>query len=118
MDTNQEGAALAFVPPVDIVENGEGIVLTADLPGVSRENLSVDIDGDTLTFSGRVTPGRTGSEDSVYAEHRVASYRRTFVLSRDLDASRIEATMKDGVLTLRLPKAERAKPRRVQVLSD
>src|SRR5205085_3552698 len=111
-----EGEAPApLVPPVDIIEDAEGITLTADLPGVDKDNLSVGVDGDTLTIHGTVALGESGSLQSVYAEVRVAEYRRTFVLSRDLDSARIDASMKDGVLTLRVPKAEQAKPRRIAV---
>ena len=103
-----------IVPPVDIFEDAEGIVLRADMPGVARENLSIDVDGETLTVAGTVRLG----EDSglpVYSEIRVADYRRSFVLGRDLDAGRIEAMLRDGVLTLRVPKTEQAKPRRIEV---
>jgi HSP20 family protein len=108
-------AAAALVPPVDIIEDAEGITLTADLPGVDKENLSVGVDGDTLTINGTVALGESTALQSVYAEVRVAEYKRTFVLSRDLDSARIDASMKDGVLTLRVPKAEQAKPRRIAV---
>jgi HSP20 family protein len=111
----REGETAALVPPVDIIEDAEGISLTADLPGVDKENLSVGIDGDTLTINGTVALGESASLQSLYAEVRVAEYRRTFVLSRDLDSARIEASMKDGVLILRVPKAEQAKPRRIAV---
>jgi HSP20 family molecular chaperone IbpA len=111
----RDGESAALVPPVDIVEDADGITLTADLPGVGKENLSVGIDGDTLTINGAVSLGEAKTLQSVYAEVRVAEYRRTFILSRDLDSQRIDASMKDGVLTLRVPKAEKAKPRRVEV---
>lgn len=104
-----------LVPPVDIIEDKEGITLRADLPGVARENLSIDVDGETLTLEGTVSLGESAGIQPVYSEVRVAQYRRSFVLGRDLDASRIEATLRDGVLTLRVPKSERAKPRRIEV---
>ena len=116
MDTYSEAATL--VPAVDIVENADGITLTADLPGVAKDDLTVTVDGDTLTIAGTMTLGEAERLQSVYAEIRVAQYRRTFVLSRDLDAQKIEAAMKDGVLTLRVPKAEQAKPRRIVVKAD
>jgi HSP20 family molecular chaperone IbpA len=108
----------ALVPAVDIVENVDGIVLAADLPGVSKENLTIGVDGDTLTLEGAVSLGESASMQGVYAEVRVARYKRSFVLSRDLDASKIEASMKNGVLTLRVPRAEQAKPRRIEVRTD
>jgi len=107
--------APALAPPVDIVENENGITLKADLPGVSKESLSIRVDGDQLSVEGTVRLGETPNMEPVYAEIRVARYRRSFVLSRDLDTERIAATMKNGVLTLIVPKREVAKPRRIEV---
>lgn len=110
--------APALLPPVDIVEDENGITLKADLPGVSRENLSIRVDGDTLTIEGAVALGESQALEAVYAEVRVARYRRSFALGRDLDTERIEAAMKNGVLTLRISKREQAKPRRIAVKVD
>jgi HSP20 family protein len=106
---------IAIVPPVDIVEDETGFTLTADLPGVSKDRLGVKINGDNLLIEGEVaTPVPQGME-LVYAELRTPYYRRSFTLSRELDASKIEAKLNDGVLKLRIPKAEEAKPRRIEV---
>ena len=105
----------AIVPAVDIWEDAEGIAMSADLPGVSKENLSIGIDGDTLTIEGTVTLGESAKMQDVYAEVRVARYRRSFVLGSDLDAEKITANLANGVLELRIPKAEAAKPRRIPV---
>jgi HSP20 family protein len=123
MDTNKPtvnretgtNEASALMPPVDIIEDENGITVNADLPGVSKENLAIRVDGDTLTIEGSVTLGESQKMEAVYAEIRVARYRRSFVLSRDLDTERIDATMKNGVLSLHVPKGERAKPRRIAV---
>jgi HSP20 family protein len=104
-----------LVPAVDIWEDAEGIHLEADLPGVAKENLSLGVDGDTLTIEGAVSLGESQQLQDVYAEVRVAQYRRTFVLGADLDKEKIAASMKDGVLKLRIPKLEAARPRRVPV---
>jgi HSP20 family protein len=109
------GEAAALLPPVDIVEDENGITLKADLPGVSKENLSIRVDGDTLAIEGAVTLGESQKMEAVYAEVRVAWYRRSFVLSRDLDTDRIDAGIRNGVLSLRVPKREQAKPRRIAV---
>jgi HSP20 family molecular chaperone IbpA len=109
------GDAPALVPPVDIVEDENGITLRADLPGVSKEGLSIRVDGDTLAIEGAVALGESNELRAVYAEVRVAQYRRSFALSRDLDTEKVEAAMKNGVLTLRVPKREQAKPRRIEV---
>jgi len=107
--------APAITPPVDVFEDENGITLKADLPGVPKENLSVHVEGEQLTIEGHVTLGESTKLDSVYAEIRVAHYRRTFALSRDLDTAKIDAKMKNGVLTLYVPKAEQARPRRIPV---
>lgn len=104
-----------LVPPVDIVEDAEGITLKADMPGVAKESLSIGVEGDTLTIEGTVALHEPAQLQNVYAEVRIAQYKRSFVLSRDLDTERIDAHIANGVLTLRIAKAERAKPRRVEV---
>ena len=110
--------APALVPPVDIVEDGNGITLKADLPGVSKESLSIQVDGETLTVEGAVALGESKELRALYAEVRVARYRRSFALGRDLDTERIEASMKNGVLTLHVSKREQAKPRRIAVRAE
>jgi len=104
-----------LLPPVDIVEDAGGITLTADLPGVERNDLSIGIDGRTLTLDAPLRLGEAESLQSVYAEVRANRYRRSFELSSELDTAAVDANLKDGVLTLRLPKHERAKPRRIEV---
>ena len=104
-----------LIPRVDVLEDESGITLLADLPGVPRESLELKLDGDALLIEGAVSTPMPQQLQSVYAEVRVPRYRRTFTLSRELDASRIEANLKDGVLNLRIPKQEHAKPRRVEV---
>ena len=102
-------------PPVDIVENENGIVLVADLPGVSKERLGVRVDGESLIVEGSAAVPVADGFELVHQEVRHPAYRRSFTLSRELDASKIEASLKDGVLTLRIPKAEAARPRRIEV---
>ena len=102
-------------PAVDIFEDAGGITLLADMPGVSRDRLDVKIDGDTLSVEGRVELEGQAQMRALWAEVDVPRYRRTFTLSRELDASRIEANLKDGVLTLRVPKQAHAQPRRIEV---
>ena len=103
------------VPPVDVFEDENGITLFADLPGVSRERLNVRVDGDSLLVEGTAQADVPDGLQLVYGEARLPTYRREFALSRELDASRIDAQLKDGVLRLRIPKAEEAKPRRIEV---
>jgi HSP20 family protein len=103
------------IPPVDIYEDESGITLLADLPGVPRENLNVRIDGESLQIEATASTAGPQNMELVYGEAQVPSFRRRFTLSRELDTGRIEAQLKDGVLTLTIPKAEEAKPRRIQV---
>jgi HSP20 family molecular chaperone IbpA len=105
----------ALLPPVDIFEDGSGITLLADLPGVVREDLSIGVDGRNLTIEAPVKLGEASSLTSMYAEVRANHFRRSFELSGDLDTSKIDAGLRDGVLTLRIPKLEQAKPRRIDV---
>ena len=104
-----------LLPPVDITEDAGGITLTADLPGVDQSELSLGIDGRTLTLDAPLRLGEANSLVSVYAEVRANRYRRSFELSSELDTTKVDASLKDGVLTLRLPKLEQAKPRRIEV---
>jgi|SRR5664279_197300 len=102
-------------PPVDIVEDGSAITLTADLPGVDRNDLAIGVDGRTLTIEAPLKLGEANALVSVYAEIRANQYRRSFELSGELDGTAITAELKNGVLTVRIPKLERAKPRRIEV---
>ena len=104
------------VPPVDVFENENAITLLADLPGVPKDQLNLRVDGDTLVIEATATAASTPPDmELVYDELQCPAYRRQFTLSRELDASRIEAQLRDGVLRLTIPKAEEAKPRRIQV---
>ena len=115
MEATQRNAEAALVPPVDIRETAEGISVVADMPGVAKEDLSIGVEGDQLTIEGAVRLRESSKLQQVYAEIRVDRYKRTFVLSRDLDTERIEAKLQNGVLNLFIPKVERAKPRRIEV---
>ena len=107
----------AVPPAVDVFEDGSGITLLADMPGVSKEQLELKIEGDALLIEGSVQAPAPEELEAVYAEVRVPRYRRLFTLSRELDTARIEANLKDGVLTLRIPKQAQAQPRRIAVTS-
>ncbi len=114
--TDGQGRDQPFVvPPVDVFEDDAGITLLADMPGVSRDRLGVRIDGDNLLLEATAATAQPEQMQLVYGEAQFASYRRQFTLSRELDASRIEASLKDGVLKLAIPKLEEARPRRIEV---
>jgi HSP20 family molecular chaperone IbpA len=105
----------AILPAVDIFENASGITVQADMPGVSRDRLDVHIDSDTLSIEGRAEIPMPEGMDAMYADIRSTHYQRSFTLSRELDTERVEAGLKDGVLTLRIPKREEHRPRRIEV---
>jgi HSP20 family protein len=103
------------LPPVDIFEDESGFTVLADLPGVSKERLTVRVDGESLVIEGAAEAPVGGEMTLIYGEVLNPLYRRSFTLSRELDPSRIEAKMQSGVLRLNIPKAEEAKPRRIEV---
>jgi HSP20 family molecular chaperone IbpA len=105
----------AFVPAVDIFENDKELTLLADLPGVKASDLHIGLKENVLTISGDVAPPEKAGETDVLREYRVGKYFREFTLSEVIDQGRIEAGLKDGVLTLRLPKVEAARPRKIEV---
>jgi HSP20 family molecular chaperone IbpA len=113
--TQQQAPQRAVLPAVDVYEDETGITLLADMPGVPRDQLELKVEGDALSIEGNVRALTPEGLEAVYAEVRVPRYRRTFTLSRELDSARIDASLKDGVLTLRIPKQAHAQPRRIEV---
>jgi len=105
----------ALLPRVDVLEDKGGVSLIADIPGVPKDQLDIKLDGDTLVIDAAVRQDMPEGLQALYAEVRVPRYRRAFTLSGDLDTGRIEANLKDGVLTLRIPKQAHAQPKRIAV---
>ncbi|MGQ3051804.1 MAG: Hsp20/alpha crystallin family protein [Roseateles sp.] len=103
------------LPAVDVVEDASGITLLADMPGVPKDRLELKIEGDALLIEGSAEPATPEGLQVLHAEVRVPRYRRSFTLSRELDTARIDASLKDGVLSLRIPKEAHAQPRRIAV---
>jgi len=101
-------------PEVNIYETSDGYVLEAEMPGVSKEGLEITLEGNTLAFVGRRNE-RAVNGNPLYRESRPADYRRVFELDPAIDVDKISAEMRQGVLTLTLPKAERVKPRKIQI---
>ena len=112
---NENEQQRAVLPAVDVFEDASGITLLADMPGVPKDQLELKIEGDALLIEGGVQALTPEGLEAVYAEVRVPRFRRSFTLSRELDAARIEANLKDGVLTLRIPKLAHAQPRRIAI---
>jgi HSP20 family molecular chaperone IbpA len=105
----------ALTPPVDVVEDATGIVLYADMPGVPRDKLHLHVEAETLTIEGEVDLSTPDGMEATHAEVSVPRYRRVFTLSRELDTEKVSAEFRNGVLILRIPKAEHAQPRRIEV---
>jgi len=105
----------ALAPAVDIVESDHGITLLADMPGVSKDRLTVKVDGESLTIEGRAQIDVPENIELLHSEVRSPYFRRTFTLSRDLDPAKIEASLRNGVLQMHIPKSEQARPKRIEV---
>jgi len=117
----QQGARESDVvlrPPVDIYENAEGITLMADMPGVSRERLNIEVDKDMLLIEGDAKIDMAEGMEALYADVRTPRYRRSFTLSGELDTGAINASLKDGVLSVHIPKRAEVRPRRIEVRAE
>jgi HSP20 family protein len=104
-----------FVPAVDIYETDEGAVLVADLPGCDESNVAISLEDGVLTIRGRVAPEAPEGLTLTAAEYRTGDFERSFTVSELVDPEKVEATFKNGLLRLTLPKAELAKPRKIDV---
>jgi len=107
--------ARAFLPPTDIFESDDVLTLVMEMPGVDREAVDVNVENGVLRVEGRLDFSKYEGMQPVYTEYNIGHYRRSFSLSSKIEQDRISAQMQDGVLTLLLPKAEEAKPRRISV---
>ena len=104
-------------PAVDIFETSEGITLIADMPGVSKNRLDLRIEANNLLLEGTIGIAPQENMAALHADVRATLYRRSFVLGNELEASKIEANLKDGLLTVRIPKRAELRPRRIEVKS-
>ena len=102
-------------PAIDIFEDSDGITVEADMPGVSKNRLEVHVEGENLILEGRVLFDIPDQAQALHADVRSTLYRSSFVLSRELEADHIRATLKDGVVQVRIPKRAEVKPRRITV---
>jgi HSP20 family molecular chaperone IbpA len=105
----------AFVPRADIYEDGDNIFIVADLPGVDENLLEITLEKSVLTITGNVEPKVPEGYTLAYAEYEIGDYQRSFRLSNQVDLDKIEATIKDGVLRLLLPKVGPAKTKKIAV---
>ncbi len=107
--------ARIFLPTTDIFETDEALTMAIEMPGVDRNKVDVNVENGVLTIQGQIDFSKYEGLQPVYTEYNIGHYRRSFSLSNRIDQNKIRAEMKDGVLTLVLPKAEEAKPRRIAV---
>ncbi len=107
--------ARTFLPPTDIFENTDALTIVMEMPGVDKKDLDVNVEDGVLSVEGRLDFSKYAGMQPVYTEYNIGHYRRSFTLSSKIDQERISAEIKDGVLTLVLPKAEEAKPRKILV---
>jgi HSP20 family protein len=104
-----------FVPRVDIYETKDSLFLIADMPGVDEKTVDVELEKNILTITGCVEYGTMKDSTLAYSEYEVGDYERAFTLSDEIDREKIKATVKNGVLRLNLPKADKVKPKKIAI---
>src|SRR5271165_4221731 len=107
--------ARVFVPTADIYETADALTVVMEMPGVDKANLDVHVEDDVLKVEGKLDFSKYQGLQPVYTEYNIGHYARSFSLSSKIDQSKIGAELKDGVLSLVLPKVQEAKPRTIQV---
>ena len=118
MDSESMRNRPVFIPQVDIVEDKDIITLVADMPGVDEQGVDINLEKGVLTITGRTeTPFRKDYR-VIHAEYNLGDYRRSFTLTDAIDHDKIEAAVRNGVLRLKLPKAEKAKPKKITVKTE
>lgn len=117
VDKKQESTipARSFVPTADIYEAESALTVVLEMPGVDKANVDINVEAGVLSIEGRLDFSKYEGMQPVYTEYNIGHYRRSFSLPNKIDQGKIGAEMKDGVLTITLPKAEEAKPRRISV---
>ena len=104
-----------YKPATDIVETEHELVLYMDMPGVAKDKVEIKLEKNILSIEGRIDEGRYETLKAQYAEYNLGHFSRSFQLSSEIDGDKIQAKMEGGVLTLTLPKAEEAKPKRIAI---
>lgn len=113
----QTTPGLVFTPAVDIFETEKEITLLADMPGVNAEGLTIDLRDNTLTLSGNIAPSENADEEDILVEYETGKYYRQFTIGELINQEKIDAKLNDGVLELKLPKVEKATPKKIVVKS-
>lgn len=114
-EIQQRESETVLRPPVDIFEDSEGITLLADMPGVGKERLNLHVDNDSLIVEGDASVPMPEGMEALYADVQATRYRRSFALSSELDTERIDASLNDGLLRVRIPKRAEVRPRKIEV---
>ena len=104
-----------FLPVTDIFETDQALTVVLEMPGVSKESVEVGVENDVLTIAGRIDSSKYEGLQPLYTEYNIGNYSRSFQISSKIEQEGIKAELKDGVMTLVLPKAEKAMPRRISV---
>ena len=104
-----------FVPATDIFETEQALTVVLEMPGVSKESVEVGVENDVLTITGRIDSSKYEGLQPLYTEYNIGNYSRSFQISSKIEQEGIKAELKDGVMTLVLPKAEKTMPRRISV---
>ncbi len=117
LETTQETTipARVFVPSGDIYEDEDALTVILEMPGVDKGNVEISVEGGGLRVGGRLDFSKYQGLQPLYTEYNIGNYSRSFTLSNKIDQNKIAAEMKDGVLSLKLPKIAEAKPRTIQV---
>jgi HSP20 family molecular chaperone IbpA len=117
IETKQESTVpvRSFMPVTDIFETDQALTVVLEMPGVSKESVEVGVESDVLTIAGRIDFSKYNGLQPLYTEYNIGNYSRSFQISSKIEQDGIKAELKDGVMTLVLPKAEKAKPRRISV---
>ncbi len=105
-----------WMPSVDIIEDNDNLTLTAELPGVKKEDVKINLNNNILTIEGEKKAAHETKEENTYRNERYyGKFTRSFTLSSEIDADKIKADYKDGILTVNLPKSEKVKPRQIEI---
>jgi HSP20 family protein len=107
----------AFLPTADIFETEDALTVVLEMPGANKDDIDVSVENGVLTVEGKINFSKYEGLQPVYSEYNIGPFRRSFRISSRIDQDKINAEMRDGVITLILPKAEEAKPRKIKVKS-
>ena len=107
--------ARSFIPPTDVFENEQSLIVVMEVPGIQRDQVDVRDENNVLTVEGRLDQSKYNGLQPVYTEYNIGNYARSFQLSSQIDQNGIKAELNEGVMTLTLPKAETAKARRIKI---